>query len=82
MEQTDAQGKPVPFNLKAVTCDLERNRGGEHITFERATLSAPGGKKKAYHHRNDVRNLRVPSGEIRGVHPILMTHFNGKTITL
>ena len=32
---------------------------------------------------NDVRNIRSLGGqEIRGIHPILITHFNGRTVTL
>lgn len=82
MAQVDSDGNPVPFTGTAVTCDLERNRGGEKWDFT-AVLSAPGGKRKAYRNRNDVRNIKlIPSNEIRGIDPILITEFNGKTVYL
>jgi len=80
MERTDKVGDPIPFTLTAITCDLERKKGGERITH-RAVLASPGGKRKAYHHRNDCRNIKVTnSNVIRAIHPLLITTFNGKEV--
>jgi hypothetical protein len=80
MAKTDRAGKPLPFAITFITCDLNRKTGGERISH-RATLNKPGGANKKYHERNDVRNIRIVNSEaIRAVHPLLITHFNGKEV--
>lgn len=80
MERVDKNGDPIPFTLTAVTCDLERKKGGERLAHK-AVLCSPGGKRKAYHHRNDCRNIKaINSNVIRAIHPLLITTFNGKTV--
>ena len=44
MDQFDEKGKPVPFSIKFVTCDLRRKSGGELIELENVVKCV--GKKK------------------------------------
>ena len=80
MERVDRVGKAIPFTVTFFTCDMERQKGGERITWS-ATLCSPGGKRKAYHNRNDVRNIKTPNAEHPvGIHPLLITKFNGAEV--
>lgn len=84
MEQVDAEGKPVPFSITAITCDLNRARGGERLTFKAAVLTKKDNSdRKAYHFRHNTRNIKgVASNQIRSIHPLLITHFNGKEVSI
>jgi hypothetical protein len=80
MERVDRAGKPVPFTITTVTCDLERKKGGERISCS-AVLHGAGGKRRAYHDRNDTRNIRRTNQEIPfSIHPLLITKLNGRTV--
>jgi hypothetical protein len=80
MAKTDRNNKPVPFAITFITCDLTRKTGGERLSH-RATLNSPGGAHKKYHQRNDTRNIKIVNSEaVRAVHPLLITHFNGKEV--
>jgi hypothetical protein len=83
MEAVDASGAPIPFAITAVTCDLHRNRGGERLVYTAAVLckTVPS-TKKAYYYRNNTRNIKGQgNNEIRAIHPLLITHFNGKEVS-
>ncbi|RVU01129.1 hypothetical protein EOD41_10755 [Mucilaginibacter limnophilus] len=83
MGKVDKKGKPIPFSITAVTCDLERNRGGERHEYPKAVLTTPGGGKKQYHNRNSTRRIKlIPSDQIRTIDPLLITRFNGKEVYL
>jgi hypothetical protein len=80
MERVDSKGNPVPFTVTAVTCDINRNTGGERPTYN-AVLCSPGLRRKAYSHRNDIRFIKnVNSAYPASIHPLLITKFNGKTV--
>lgn len=83
MAKLDDKGNPIPFSVTAVTCDMERETGGERPVYAKAILVSPGGNKLRYHSRNDTRRIKIiPSYEIRTIHPILITEFNGKEVYL
>lgn len=39
LEQLDAQGNPVPMNIKAVSFDISRKKGGKLKQYEQVTTS-------------------------------------------
>jgi hypothetical protein len=83
MEKVDESGAPVPFSATIITCDLNRKRGGERISYTQAVLCTPTGGSKAYHARNNTRNIQgLGNNEVRSINPLLITHFNGKEVSL
>lgn len=98
MKQVDNRKRPVPFSISYVTCDLERNIGGELISYESCTLSNPNlsgnrdytpghydklSTKNPRHWFNGTRNIRpLGSQDIRKLHIWLMFEFNGMAVTL
>lgn len=70
------------FEIEYVTCDINRQRGGERVHIKRAVISS---RKNRRHYReyNNVRNIKqVGTKDIRAVHPLLIIKINGRTITL
>lgn len=84
-----------PFHVTVVTCDVERNTGGQIIKFGPVTLNQPRRKKASAHrrvkifkpkkHRNNydhnTRTIRIlGTHQIRTIHVQLITEFNGEKI--
>lgn len=83
MQKVDEHGSPVSFSATIITCDLNRKKGGERIAYTQAILCSPGGGAKAYHDRNNTRNIKgLGNNEVRSINPLLITHFNGKEVSL
>ena len=95
MGKTVANGKAKPFSIVFCTADLNRNTGGEIITFDKAILSRlryERGKTKAVfsagkraipsaRKRSGVVNICcVGSSEITKVHIDLILELNGQSI--
>jgi len=70
MEQTDEKGKPKRVNLK-----IRKLSTGEEIEANDVILTS-------YYHRNGTLNIKYPNGEIRKIHLVLITVFNGKEVYL
>jgi hypothetical protein len=82
ISKTNEAGDPIPFAIAAVTCDLNRKKGGERLVFEKAVVCNPG-EKKITHNRNSTINIKsFGTKEPRAIHPILITEFNGRSVTL
>ncbi|HVW97503.1 MAG TPA: hypothetical protein VHA56_16135 [Mucilaginibacter sp.] len=70
------------FDITVITCDLNRNKGGRRVNFRNARLSTPSGKGY-YNFRNNTRTIISPGMDHpESIHPILMTHINGKEVSL
>lgn len=93
MRNKDANGNPLPFSLEFVTCDVNRNTGGDIKRYAKAYLSGAEVdridqaekivKKRSgrqSHFKNATRNIKTTDGELHKVHIFLMTKFNGKTV--
>lgn len=77
---------PIPFSITFVTCDLNKDEGGDKITIKKAILVGSGSSKSEVknpnHFANYTRNIRsVNSDRILKIHPPLVTRFNGQKIT-
>lgn len=78
MRKKDANGFPVPFTLRYVTFDKQRNTGGE-LREVKATMPHGRINKKMY--RNAIRHIRIMGVEHPvPVHIYLMTRINNKWI--
>jgi hypothetical protein len=73
------------FSITFVKLNLDDNTGGDRISVSNAKLCRhPGkGNHKNFGFRNNVRNITYPgAAHPVAVHPILITHLNGKTVSL
>jgi hypothetical protein len=86
----------MPFDFAVVTCDLQKNTGGEWLevknarkqkmltTSQQKQLSKSQPKSSVIrnpnHFDNSTRNLILQNGEFMKVHIRLMRRFNNKTI--
>jgi hypothetical protein len=98
MKATDGRKKPQPFSISYVTCDLEKDTGGELISFEHCTLSNLNfagssdytasehdklKRKNPRHWYNGTRNIKpLGSDMVRKLHIWLIYEFNGMAVTL
>jgi hypothetical protein len=87
MNQRDGNGDFVPFSLTWVSCNQQKNTGGEKISLTKAVLEGSGKSKSAKrnpnHHENYTRNIRAFDGDrIMKVHVLLITRFNDDKIIL
>ena len=85
MMQRDAKSKFIPFKITFVSCNLKQNTGGEKITFDKAVfVGGPSDRvteRNPNHFGNHTRNIKSVGGDrIITIHPLLVTHFNGKQI--
>lgn len=55
MENVDSQGLPVPFSIKVLSYDEERNTGGKWLEFPKCIIERSGKKSK--------KNLVAPINE-------------------
>ena len=74
MQAKDEHGNPVPFSLKAVKLDLDRKTGGEYVTYKYAILCSLT--------HTHIRVKSPGSSEVRKYRIILITHLNGKEVTV
>ncbi len=85
MQMHGQDREPVPFSLTFVTCNLQKNEGGEKITLKKAVLvgsvKSKSKTKNPNHYSNYTRNIRsINSDRIITIHPLLVTRFNGQKI--
>ena len=87
MNKTDHKGDAVPFSMKVVRLDRNRNSGGDLLVIDKAVISrkkatnpsVTPSKVSPKHYENSTRNIQlIPSGEIRSIHPRLIIEFNNK----
>jgi hypothetical protein len=74
MQEVDEHGNYKPFSFTAVTFDGERKTGGDAITYESALLTS-----MSYTH---ILVKHPGSSQIRKYRIILITHLNGKEVTV
>lgn len=80
------------FNLKVVTADKVRNKGGEILEIDNGYLQkykgkadrsqASEGSKAQNHYANLTRNIYRDNGHPVKIHIFLITEVNGKEVTL
>ncbi len=82
LARMDKFGRPVPVSLTAVTLDINRKTGGTRVSWSQAVLCKPGSTgKKNFNYRNNTINIKGKGNdEICSIHPILITHIDGKEI--
>ena len=94
IEARDSFGKLLPFSLKYVKADVNRNSGGHEVAVPQAVLYArPGGSsdvsasassdvvRNPNHFDHDTINIMLlPSKQIRKVHTRLITSFNNQPV--
>lgn len=97
IEQFDPFTKePKTFSCTVITCDIERDTGGEILTLHKVRLHKIS--KKAIKERenkteesisilpnemkNATRNLLLPNGQTRKIHIHLIIKFNGQEVII
>jgi hypothetical protein len=84
------------FDIRFITCDLQKGTGGEQYDLQRvckyknhshaqqkALASAQPvtkNKKNPNHYENSTRNLKLENGQMVKVHIRLIRRINGKTV--
>jgi hypothetical protein len=88
--------EPKTFSCTVITCDLERNTGGEILTLHNVRLNKLTRKAKEIQQqkkeeslsirpnekKNDSRNLLLPNGLTRKIHIHLIIKFNGQEVII
>lgn len=95
MQRRDHRGRPVPFHIQFVTCDEQKNDGGDFIDVEGVVLAKLAGEGKpaaagagcsaqarpANEWKNGTRNFYIlASKETRKVDIQLITQFNHQPV--
>ncbi len=86
MDSRNSAGEPIPFSLTFITCDLNKQTGGERRSYEGVTLAGGSFGKKdsvknANHFDNGTRNIMIPGKpRPRTIHIDLITHLNQERI--
>ncbi len=82
LARVDKFGRPVPVALTAISLDIARKTGGQRIHYSQAVLCKPGSTgKKNFNYRNNTINIKgLGNNEVRSIHPILITHIDGKEV--
>lgn len=90
MRGKDRFGRFVPFDLVAVTCDHTHRTGGRVVEYMGVTLpqrdrvvletNLKGGERNPRHLNNGTMNVMLPNGELRKVHTLLITKYNGNGV--
>lgn len=75
--------------LRFIKANLTKGSGGEVVEIakarlcrrrEKAIIAKSDYNKSANHHYHFTRNIELPNGEIRKIHPILITHINNNKV--
>ena len=88
--------EPKTFSCTVITCDLNRDVGGEKLTLHNVRLHKLTKKAKETkakkteesisilpnEKKNDSRNLLLPNGQVRKIHIHLITKFNGQEVII
>lgn len=82
LRKVDDAGNPVPCSLTIVTCDLSRKRGGERINYTNAVLCNKVGGDWIFHLNATINIKGKGNNEVRSINPLLITHCNGKEVSL
>lgn len=89
MKKLDNNKKPIPFSISVRSFNLQNKRGGKLIEYKNTTLMQPPKKKGAKrlamdtdfknpnHWLNRTRNIKTENGEIKKIHIMYITEFNG-----
>lgn len=91
MRRKDEHGRFVPFTIEAVKCNYTKRTGGELVRYDGVTLPKrdgvildtnlrASGERNPRHLQNGTMNLMLPNKELRKVHTLLITKFNGETV--
>lgn len=88
-------GEAKTFSCSVITCDLDRDRGGEILTLHNVRLHKLAKKKVEKETQNEeslsilpnerknaTRNLLLPNGQVRKIHIYLITRFNGQEVII
>jgi hypothetical protein len=88
--------EPKTFSCTVITCDLDRDKGGEILTLHNVRLNKISKKAKEIREKqteesisilpnekkNATRNLLLQNGEIRKIHIHLIIKFNGQEVII
>ncbi|WP_338812729.1 hypothetical protein V9L05_15290 [Bernardetia sp. Wsw4-3y2] len=82
------------FSCTVITCDLERDKGGEFLTLHNVRLHKISRQKSKKtkskesistppnEKENATRNLLLPNGQTRKIHIHLIIKFNGQEVVI
>ncbi len=82
------------ISMQVITADVKLGTGGKVLDFKKckiarrqpADLQAAGGNsfnatgKDANHNHHFTRNIELPNGDLRKIHPILITKINNQPV--
>lgn len=88
--------EPKTFSCTVITCDLDRDTGGEILTLHNVRLNkiSKAAKVKKENkteedisilpneRKNATRNLLLPNGQVRKIHIYLIIKFNGQEVII
>mgnify|MGYP000432166516 CR=1 FL=1 len=96
MEQTDRQGRPVPFTVVVDKFDSKTNTTSGRVTYDKVELVMPNksftrnfkslttqdyiARKNPHHFENLTRNIRVDGEELRKIHIHCILYINDKKV--
>ena len=81
------------FSVRCITADVQKGTGGSVLEIPKVRLSWKFSKesqtntmptlykkRQPRHHVHFTKNLELPNGLIRKIHPVLITHINDVAI--
>lgn len=88
--------EPKTFSCTVITCDLDRDKGGEKLTLHNVRLNKNSKRAKKVRElqteeslsilpnekKNATRNLLLQNGQIRKIHIYLIIRFNGQEVII